>query len=302
MQQAIILCPFYKDEESFNVFSTEVEKAVASIDAYKFSFLLVNDGTDVLNLVSRLPIEIIHLHRNTGHQKAIAIGLAHAHHNLEFQKIVIMDCDGEDNPEDISRLLKESTQIVVAKRMSRQEGRKFKFFYRLYKLFFFLLVGKKISFGNFMCLSKSQVTKLVYYSELWDHLAGAIIKSKLPYTSINAHRGKRYRGQSKMNFTSLVLHGLGAMGVFVEIIVSRILIFSFLMMAIGLFAIAFIFYIKYFTNKAIPGWATTTISSMLIVILQSFLLSLFHCFFILIISRAKKIYSCSSLPGLYKLN
>ena len=43
-------------------------------------------------------------------------------------------------------------------------------------------------------------------------------------------------------------------------------------------AILVIVYVKYFTNNAIPGWATTTVSSMLIVILQSFLLSLFTIF------------------------
>nr|AGC09658.1 putative family 2 glycosyl transferase [uncultured bacterium] len=145
-------------------------------------------------------------------------------------------------------------------------------------MMFYILTGKQIAFGNFMALPKKEVDSLVYYSEIWNHLAGAIIKSKKPFRAVPSHRGKRYEGRSKMNFTGLLLHGLGAIGVFTEIIATRMLVFSFIMILIALLAIVIIVYVKYFTDKAIPGWATTTVSSMLIVILQSFLLSLFTIF------------------------
>ncbi len=279
MQRVIILCPLYHDEASFNQFAAAVEKEVDSINDHSFSFLIVNDSPDGLQLHSKLPLTLLHLHRNIGHQKAIAVGLAYAHHNLTFDRIIIMDGDGEDRPGDISALLHNSSnEIAVAKRVSRQEGKGFRFFYRVYKMMFYLLTGKKISFGNFMSLPKKEVDSLVYYSEIWNHLAGAIIKSKKTFRIVPSHRGKRYEGESKMNFTGLLLHGLGAIGVFTEIIATRMLVFSFIMILIAALAILVIVYVKYFTDKAIPGWATTTVSSMLIVILQSFLLSLFTIF------------------------
>jgi hypothetical protein len=291
MQHAIILCPLYKDEASFNRFAVAIEKEIQLITNYSFSILVVNDGTDNLNLISKLPLHIVHLHRNIGHQKAIAIGLAYAHHHLPFDKMVIMDCDGEDKPGDIKNLLAASDRhqsIAVAKRLSRQEGNQFKFFYYIYKMLFFILTGKRISFGNFMALSRKEAGNLVYYSEIWNHLAGSIIKSKLSYTLVPSHRGKRFEGESKMNFSSLLLHGLGALGVFIEIIASRLLVFSLLMIAIAVIAILIIVYVKYFTSSAIPGWATTTVSSMLIVILQSFLLSLFTIFIYLSFQSQRK--------------
>jgi polyisoprenyl-phosphate glycosyltransferase len=288
MQQAIILCPLFKDEASFRHFAAEVEKESETIQSFKLSFLVVNDGTDSLRLSSNLPMRIIHLHRNIGHQKAIAIGLAYAHHHLQFDRLIIMDCDGEDRPADIKNLLTSMSSIAVAKRMSRQEGRGFRFFYYLYKLLFFVLVGKPISFGNFMALTKNEADKLVYYSELWNHLAGTVIKSKLPFTYIESHRGKRYEGNSKMNFTSLLLHGLGAIGVFIEIVASRLMLFSLLLIAIAVASILIILYVKYFTTRAIPGWTTTTVSAMLIVILQSFLLSLFTIFIYLSFQAQRK--------------
>ncbi len=291
MQHNIILCPLYNDEASFNIFAAQIEKEIATANDCSFSFLVINDGTDHLQLSTLLPLTIVHLHRNIGHQKAIAIGLAYAHHHLTFDRIIIMDCDGEDKPEDIIKLLDKNSSeniIVVAKRASRQEGSGFKLFYYIYKVMFHILTGKRISFGNFMALPKKEVDKIVHYSEIWNHLAGAIIKSKLPFTSIASHRGKRYAGNSKMNFTNLLLHGLGAIGVFIEIIASRLLLFSLFMIFISVIAILIIFFIKFFTYKAIPGWATTTVSSMLIVLMQGFLLSLFTIFLYLSFQGQRK--------------
>lgn len=282
MQQAIILCPVYNDEACFNLFAAQLAEQIKHLDDHEFSLLVVDDGSQSnLSLNSEIPLKIIHLHRNIGHQKALAIGLAYAHQNLSFDKIIIMDADGEDKPEDLRLLLAASNDtenIAVGIRASRQNGPRFKIFYFIYKLLFRILTGHKISFGNFMILYKKNVARLVHTNEIWNHLAGAIIKSKIHYTTVATHRGKRYTDESKMNFTSLLLHGLGAIGVFIEIIAIRLLIFSLVMIGISISAMLVIAGIRFFTSAAIPGWATTAFSSMLIVLLQSGLLSLFTIF------------------------
>ena len=291
MQHTIILSPLFLDEDCFHVFASAVAEATSSIEDHRFSFLVINDGSGPIQLSGKSPYTIVNLHRNIGHQKAIAIGLAYAREHLRYDHIIIMDCDGEDRPEDIPELIKglqSNNEIVVAKRINRQEGKPFRVFYILYKMLFRILTGKKISFGNFMLLSNKAVTTIVHYSEIWNHLAGGIIKSRIPYGSVDTRRGKRYRGKSKMNFNSLVLHGLGAIGVFIEITAMRLLIFSVLMILASLITIAIIFFIKFFTDNAIPGWATSAVSSMLILLLQSFLLSLFTVFLYLSSQGQKK--------------
>lgn len=282
MQHVIILCPVYNDEDCFNLFAAQLANEVKHLNDFHFSFLIVNDGSyQVPALAPTLPATVIHLQRNIGHQKAIAIGLSYAQQNLSFDKIIVMDADGEDKPEDVNLLLREyekNNEIIVAQRISRQNGKKFKGFYAIYKFLFRLLTGRQIAFGNFMVLNKENVSRLVYTNEIWNHLAGAIIKSKIPYKAVSTHRGKRYVGESKMNFTSLLLHGLGAIGVFIEIIAIRLLIFSLVMIGISMLAMLVITGIRLFTEAAIPGWATTAFSSMLIVLLQSGLLSLFTIF------------------------
>lgn len=281
MPHTLLLCPLYNDEDSFHLFAARVKEVAGALPGRQLSILVVNDGSGPLNLQSELPLSILHLYRNIGHQKALAIGMAYAAANLPFDALLVMDGDGEDRPEDIPRMLEAGSQqgrLVVASRTERKEGRRFRLFYRLYKAFFYLLTGKKISFGNFMYIPKAEVQRLVHLPEIWNHLAGAVIKSKTPYAKLATPRGSRYAGRSKMNFTALLLHGLGAIGVFIDVIASRLLLFSLGMIGLSLVAIAAIVGIKLFTSAAVPGWATSTISSMLIILLQSCLLSLFTIF------------------------
>ena len=49
--------------------------------------------------------------------------------------------------------------------------------------------------------------------EINNHLAASIIKSKLPLVKIPINKGIRYIGHSKMNYVSLILHGLKAISV-----------------------------------------------------------------------------------------
>jgi glycosyltransferase involved in cell wall biosynthesis len=274
----------YNDWISLQQLLSGLETALPPAYSGHCHLLLVDDGSSEpapTEWPAGFIVTLLQLTHNIGHQKAIAIGLSHAYHHLSFDRIIIMDSDGEDRPEDVTALLQAADKtggVVVAKRVSRQEGPLFRWFYWLYKLMFYLLTGQRISFGNFMLLGRKEVDTLVHYSEIWNHLAGAVLKSRMPYTAITAHRGRRYAGQSKMNFNALLLHGLGAIGVFIERIASRLLIFSLALIFISILAIGVTMFIKIFTASAIPGWATTVVSSMLIVLLQSFLLSLFTIF------------------------
>lgn len=286
MQKNItILCPLFNDSESLNRLLTELAKIFSHLKGYRFSVLIVNDGSTEelkINTGISFPIQVLQLQRNIGHQKALAIGLAYLKENCNCEKVLIMDTDGEDRPEDALELLlaseKKTGDIVFAHRSSRREDFLFKLFYWLYKISFRLLTGRKISFGNFMIMPKSSLDKIVYYSEIWSHLAGGILKSGLVYSTIQTHKGSRYAGQSKMNFGKLLLLGLGAISVFMEIIAGRLLFFSCCLIAFSLLIILALLGVKTFTTLAIPGWTSTVLSSMLIVLLQSFLLSLVTMF------------------------
>ena len=284
-EQIILLLPVFNDEESLNRLLVELAVSGKEFPDSKFSVLVVNDGSAgnlQIKVTTQFSLKILHLLRNIGHQKAIAVGLAYIKENLSCDKVLVMDADGEDRPEDAVTLLKESLsnpgKIIFAKRKSRQEGIGFRLFYSIYKFTFRILTGRRIAFGNFLVMPKSMIDKVVYYSEIWNHIAGGILKAGLPYSSIVTHRGKRYAGNSKMSFHSLLIHGLGAIAVFIDVIASRLLIFSLVLIGFSLLVILAVIGIKSFSDLAIPGWTSTVVSAMLIILLQSFLLSLFTIF------------------------
>jgi polyisoprenyl-phosphate glycosyltransferase len=284
-QKLIILFPVYNDGPALDQILNELKVQFQNLSEISVEILIVDDGSTQSLAVKPVPgftIHILSLTRNLGHQKAIAIGLSFIKEKLNSDKVLVMDCDGEDRPEDARKLIQASQQdggkIIFAQRKSRQEGQGFRFYYRIYKLTFYLLTGKKITFGNFMIMPTETLNKLVYYSEIWNHIPGGIMKSGLEYETIETHRGTRYDGISKMNFSSLMLHGFGAIAVFLDVIARRLLVVSIILIIFSILSILIIAGIRSFTNLAIPGWASTLISSLLIVLLQSFLLSLFTIF------------------------
>ncbi len=284
-EKIIILCPLFNDTESLARFLEELNILFQEKTPYNFSVLIIDDGTAEPfrpKAPTNYSLNILHLRRNLGHQKAIAIGLAYIKENFDYGKVLIMDCDGEDRPEDAKKLLEASIQhpdkIIFGKRTTKKETNHLIFFYFLYKLLFKLLTGRRISFGHFLIMPAQALQKLVFYSELWNNIPGGIIKSGIAYTEIETHRGKRYAGKSKMSFTSLLLHGFGAIAVFMDTIIVRLLIFSIIMIIVSAMAIISIIIIRTFTDLAIPGWASTLASLLFIVLLQGFLLSLFTIF------------------------
>ena len=192
--------------------------------------------------------------------------------------------DGEDDPADINKLAAKSLQtpgkIIFAERNKRRENLVFRSFYVIYKLIFKLLTGKIITFGNFSLVPQERLQNLVRVSEIWNNYPGGIIKSRIPYDSVLTDRATRLAGESKMNFVSLVLHGLSAISVMVDTTAVRILIFSICMSGVAIGFIVFIIFLKIIGN-ATPGWASTLGSTLMILMLQSFLISLFLVFMVL---------------------
>jgi hypothetical protein len=103
----------------------------------------------------------------------------------------------------------------------------------------------------------------------------------MPFNTVPLSRGKRYKGKSKMNFINLVIHGLSAISVFTDVLAVRILLFSIILIANAVAAIFIVSGIRLFTDLAIPGWASSVVLGMTIVIIQAFLISLFLVFSVL---------------------
>jgi hypothetical protein len=276
-----IVIPVLDDWGSFAALMSEISDVFTGSDIL-FHVYAVDDGStaalDPAEIV--LPtgsciagIEVIRLAVNLGHQRAIAVGLCEIADADKIDAVLVMDSDGEDRPVDIAALLAASRQhplqVVLAQRAKRSESRVFRFWYGVYKLLFRALTGQTISFGNYCIMSKAAVRRLVHMPELWNNLAASIMRSRLPYMTVPTIRGTRFAGRSRMNLASLVVHGLSAMSVHTDMIFVRVLLVASVVASVAGFGIIGVAAIRIATDLAIPGWATSSVGDLLIILLQT---------------------------------
>lgn len=274
MSLVAIVTPVYEDEASFAELCRRLAEVQSSVGA-RFHVIAVDDGSlaapPQLGAMAEAGLsgEILRLARNVGHQAAIAIGLARAAAMPNLTASIVMDSDGEDTPESIPGLLSavdnENCDVAVAERAKRSETLTFQLFYSVYKRLFRSLTGQRLRFGNFMALSPQALERLSGMYETSTHVAAATVKAKLRRADVPTDRGVRYAGQSKMNFPSLVLHGMRAVMVFSDLVLTRMAL-ALVAMAAAVISVVLIAVGMKFAGYATPGWVT---------IVTGFALSLF---------------------------
>ena len=288
----VVLIPVFNDWPAVARLLIELDRALDHI-GLDARVLLVNDGSSeppgeelAPSSPSRLrEIEILHLRHNVGHQRAIAIGLSQIEARMRCEALVVMDADGEDRPEDVPRLLAEldrhdGRRIIFAERLRRSEGLVFVTMYALYRWLHLLLTGERVRFGNFSAIPAPLVSRLVAMSDLWNHYAAAIVKSRIPYATTVTTRGLRYCGVTKMNYVALVTHGLGAMSVFGERIGVRLLAATLGTTAIVFAAIVTSLAVGW-TTDAWPPWMLYILGFLVLLLSQTLIVSMAFVFIIL---------------------
>lgn len=293
-RELVVLLPVFNDWAALRKLLEGLDRALASA-AIEADVLVVDDGSTQpfepsaigpdLRAIRR--VEILHLRRNLGHQRAIAVGLAFVEaERPSCRAVVLMDSDGEDDPGDVPRLIEEYERrgrgpIVFAERTKRSESRLFRAFYVLYRAAHRVLTGQRVRVGNFSVIPRERLSCLVATSELWNHYAAAAFASRQPYATVPTRRAMRLDGRSRMNFVSLVIHGLSAISVYSDVIGVRLLIATSAMIGLDLLALAVTVVVRLTTDLAIPGWTTTAFGVLLIILLQATMFLFVFSFMIL---------------------
>jgi polyisoprenyl-phosphate glycosyltransferase len=305
--RAIIITPVYDDWASFGRLLLELDEKLGE-QHLDLTVLAVNDGSTLpppeqfaQSFKTIQTIRILDLAVNLGHQRAIAVGLAFVN-RLDADCTIVMDSDGEDKPSDVVRLLEFFSQdpecIHVVERGRRSESAFFKLGYFFYRLAFRYATGLNLTHGNFCLLPAQSVVAILHNSNTWNNLAASIVRSRLPYRTHRMDRGERYEGKSKMNFTSLILHGLSAISVYLDILSARLLIASALALVMLMTLVFAVVGIRISTDLAIPGWATFAIGLLGIIILQITILA-FNILLTLLYNRNQALAVPASVDRLY---
>ena len=234
MIKFIVLIPLYNDWKSVSKLLKEIDQETNRWEA-EVSVILVNDSSteERSGLESTYQkiksVKILNMKKNQVHQRCIAAGLKYICKNEDFDRVIVMDADGEDRPEELSNFFKKAQEnpsmTVTGNRFKRSEGFIFRILYEVHKLLTLIFTGNLIKFGNFTCLPKEHVEELIKKPYLWNSYSSSVIRTIDDRTFIPSVRGVRYILPSKMNFAGLVFHSLAIISVFKNIVIARSIIY-----------------------------------------------------------------------------
>ncbi len=229
-----ILVPVYNDWKSAFKLLENIDSEIANLED-EISVVIVDDASTEprpemnFNLKKIKSIKVINMKENRGHARCNAAGLKYINEKEDFDYIIPMDGDGEDRPEEIKLLIEKSKDypdiVITANRVKRSEGPIFKLGYLIHKYLTYIFTGKSIKFGNYTCLPKSVVVKMVEEPATWSSFSGSLTKVTKERKSVPSIRGPRYFGPSKMSFINLLKHSISIIAVFRITVFIRSLIF-----------------------------------------------------------------------------
>ena len=238
-----ILIPVYNDWKSLNKLLTKINSNLKGLKG-NVRVLVINDKStekpffEIKKIKMISKISVLNLKKNFGSQGAIAIALNYISQSKKESIISIIDADGEDDPNELKKMIKFAIKypnnIIVSNRTKRSEVFIFKVLYKIHLIITLLLTNKWISFGNFSSFNSRNLKNLLKNNYIWFSYSSAVVKNCL-IKNLYAARKKRYFGNSKVSFFKLFLHSLKILSVFQLKIILNTVIIVFLLSIISLF-------------------------------------------------------------------
>ena len=206
-----IVSPVYKGEKMVaELVRRNVESVSTITDDYEI--ILVNDASPdnswdeiVKQCELNSKVKGVNLSRNFGQHYAITAGL----HYAKGDWVVVMDCDLQDQPEEIPNLYKKAQEgwnIVYARRMNK----KFGFFKKLSSTVFHSLYnwisGMKTddSIGNYGIYSHKVIDEYNKMGEASRSFGTLVYYLGFPYTTIDVEHSERMEGRSSYTLRKLL--------------------------------------------------------------------------------------------------
>ena len=225
-----ILIPIFNDWDSVTELLKNINIEIKNLN-HEVSVIIINDASTEIKEINTLTLkninsaQIVNMTKNQGHSRCIASGLKYIFKEKDFDYVIPMDGDGEDRPEEIIDFIQladhSENKTIIGERIKRSEGFFFKLCYQFHKYLTLAFTGESIKFGNFTCLSKSTVEKMLNEKATWNSFSGSLKKVEKNLLSIPSIRGTRHFGPSKMSFFNLLKHSLSIISVFRKTVLIR---------------------------------------------------------------------------------
>ena len=223
MIKYVILIPSFNDWDCLNILIPKIDQALKNTNE-NVDILIVNDGSTKKNnlIFKKMPhlkkIEVLNLKNNVKAQIAIATGLNFLRKEKFQGGIIVMDADGQDDPEYLVDIIKESKKnperTITINRTKRDDELLFKILYQMYLFLLFLLTFKYLKFGVYSYLHSSSLNKILSTNDVHLAYVASLAKHFKNKNVIFAPRKKRILGESQNNYKSLIHYALKIISAF----------------------------------------------------------------------------------------
>jgi polyisoprenyl-phosphate glycosyltransferase len=209
-------------------------------------------------------VRAFRLSRNFGQHLAITAGLAQS----RGRWVVVMDCDLQDPPEEISRLYAKASEgydIVLA----RRSRKRLPLFRRLASSTYFALLNTFAKtaidpgHGSFSIISRKVVDAYLQFKDRDRHYLFVLYWLGFDRASIEYGHAERAGGKSSYTFRRLLGHALGGMFFQTTVLLRWVIYVGFVLAVAGVGAAGY-FAIARVNGNAYPGW--TSLAVLLLVL------------------------------------
>lgn len=207
-----VVTPVYRSQESLVPLYKRLRDTMEAHFKGSFELIMVNDASPdeawpiIKSLVDQDPrVTGINLSRNFGQYYALSAGLDRA----RGEWIVIMDCDLQDQPEEIANLHKKAEEgfdVVLAQRINRQDNFLKKFFSKaFYQVFSYLTdTAQDASTAQFGIYHRKVISTVMSMRERLKFFPAFIQWVGFKSTAVPVSHGRREHGKSSYSFRRLM--------------------------------------------------------------------------------------------------
>ncbi len=267
-----IVVPVFNEQDNIDIFKQEVCRHMENLP-YRFEIIFVDDGSRDATpaILHRLAgederVQALLLARNYGHQVALSCGLDHAGGDA----VITMDGDMQHPPEMLPQLIakwEEGFDVVQTIRLTTEGASWFKKFTS--SSFYWLMnamskVRVREGGSDFRLLDKRVVASFRRFRETARFIRGMISDIGYRQTTLEFVAPPRHAGVSKFSLRKMMTFALDGITAYSKLPLRFAFYTGIACGIISLGLTAHVVYIKYFTDEAVPGWATISASILLL--------------------------------------
>lgn len=258
--------------------------------------LFVDDGSSdkTWQIVTQLAktsdfVSGLKLSRSFGHQNALVAGL----HEFTGDFCISIDADLQDDVSVIPEMIRkyhEGCQVVYGQREARKDDTVFK--RNTARLYYKLLASLGIesvqNHADFRLMSREAVDRFKLFGETNMFVRGVVPLIGLKSEIVSYDRLPRTRGETKYSLNKMFSLGLSGVVSFTS---KPLYLISFIGCLVSLGAVALAVWalgVRFFSDAAVPGWASTVIPIYFIGGVQLFSIGLLGVYVSRIFEETKK--------------